>query len=213
MGECKPGDRLPTLDELAEEFGVARLTARRAIALLEQDGLVWRRQGKGTFVSDNVITGPWFSVETEWSELVRMVGQTSFRQIGSEAAMPPLKPSDGVSGSQYHCFRRVYAKDDAPYATISIYLEQETYAKAPALFATRPAVVVLDDLPGVRITSARQQLTIGTADAELAQLLHVPLNSPVAEIRRVITDERDVVIYLAEIRYRGDFVKLDIKLR
>ena len=55
-------------------------------------------------------------------------------------------------------------------------------------------------------------LTIGTADLEVAQLLGVPVNAPVAEVRRVFTDADNRVIYLGEVTYRGDFIHLEMDL-
>jgi len=49
-GELVPGDRLPTELDLAQEYNVSRITVRAAIKELEDDGLVQRAQGKGTFV-------------------------------------------------------------------------------------------------------------------------------------------------------------------
>jgi GntR family transcriptional regulator len=63
------------------------------------------------------------------------------------------------------------------------------------------------------ISSARQTLTIGTADLEVARLLQVPLNSQVAEVRRVFTTADRTVIYLGEVTYRGDFIRIDMDLR
>ena len=48
--ELRPGDRLPTLDELAAENMVSLAVARRATDLLKQQGLIVTVQGKGTFV-------------------------------------------------------------------------------------------------------------------------------------------------------------------
>jgi len=53
-GELSPGEPLPTEQSLAESLGVARSTVRRAMASLEQDGLITRTQGKGTFVHESV---------------------------------------------------------------------------------------------------------------------------------------------------------------
>ena len=61
-----------------------------------------------------------------------------------------------------------------------------------------------------RSSSARQTLTIATADLEAAKLLQIPLNSPVAEVRRVFTTADRTVIYLGEVTYRGDFVRIDM---
>ena len=69
------------------------------------------------------------------------------------------------------------------------------------------------DMPSHPIATARQRLTIGTADLEVSRLLRIPLNSPVAEVRRVFTDRDGTVIYLGEVTYRGDFISIDMDLR
>src|SRR5919206_4703985 len=49
-GELAPGSRLPSHRELAVEFGVAPLTVRQVLSHLEEQGLVSRQSGRGTFV-------------------------------------------------------------------------------------------------------------------------------------------------------------------
>jgi GntR family transcriptional regulator len=66
---------------------------------------------------------------------------------------------------------------------------------------------------GSGIAKARQVLTIGTAELEVAQRLHIPVNAPVAEVRRVCADARGRVIYLGEVTYRGDFIHLEMDLK
>ena len=56
-------------------------------------------------------------------------------------------------------------------------------------------------------------MTIGSADLDLARLLGVPLNSPVAEVRRVFNSADGRVIYLGEVTYRGDFVRIEMDLK
>jgi len=51
-GELKPGDKIPSENELAEFLGVARSTIRMAVLVLQEDGYVITHQGKGTFVSE-----------------------------------------------------------------------------------------------------------------------------------------------------------------
>ena len=51
-GVLQPGDKLPALPQLAAQFGVARLTAQRAVSLLCRTGKLQTRPPRGTFVAD-----------------------------------------------------------------------------------------------------------------------------------------------------------------
>src|SRR3954468_9952996 len=51
-GELAPGQRMPSEKDLHDEFGLARETVRRAMAVLRDEGLVEMRQGHGTYVGD-----------------------------------------------------------------------------------------------------------------------------------------------------------------
>jgi len=52
-GEWRPGQRVPSENELSESFSVSRMTARRALDRLALDGLVVRRRGAGSFIAEN----------------------------------------------------------------------------------------------------------------------------------------------------------------
>ena len=64
-----------------------------------------------------------------------------------------------------------------------------------------------------RVARARQTFTIGTADVDVAALLRIPLGAPVAEVRRVFCDDSGRVLYLGEVTYRGDFVRIEMDLK
>ncbi|MFE9028677.1 GntR family transcriptional regulator [Streptomyces iakyrus] len=51
-GRYKPGDQLPPYRELQERFGVANMTARSALNVLRDEGLIYTIQGRGSFVAD-----------------------------------------------------------------------------------------------------------------------------------------------------------------
>lgn len=212
--EWRMGEKLPTLDALEAQYGVARVTARQAVGLLEAEGLVWRKQGKGTFVARSGAEQPWLPLGTQWSSLMHMIEGTTMRVVSIAPVQRPgrLRAADGIPAGAYQHLRRVHTKDAAPYCVIDLYVAQDLYNRAPTDFQTRLALRVLAELPGLSIGAAHQTLTIGSANMTNATLLEVEVGAPVAEVHRVITDTSGTVIYLAEIVYRGDFVKLDINL-
>jgi DNA-binding GntR family transcriptional regulator len=52
VGEFRPGDALPSINRLAQEYGVAKTTAQKALQVLKDEGLARGVQGWGTIVTD-----------------------------------------------------------------------------------------------------------------------------------------------------------------
>jgi GntR family transcriptional regulator len=215
-GQWPAGTRLPTLEDLVEEFGVARVTVRQAMDIASAEGLVTRRQGRGTFVAASPQARSWLKVETSLDALATMYAGTKPRllTITDAIASAPLGPEDGTPAPRYRFMRRVHSKtDDVPYALISIWLDARIFQRAPKRFRNETVIPILEAMPDVEIAKARQTLTISSADVETAELLRVPLNAPIAEVRRVFNAPDGTVIYLAEVIYRGDFVRLEMDLK
>ncbi len=213
-GQWREGDRLPSLEELTREFAVARVTVRQAVGLLETDGLVASRQGRGTFVIVPPGAHHRMHVQTTLESLVTMLQGDEPRLLNIEegSAMPPLTVRDGTAAAEYVTMRRVHLRDETPYCVISIYLEAGIFRQAPERFRTELMIPTLTSLPSVVIAGARQTLTIGLADAELAGHLRVAVNAPIAHVRRVFRAPDGTVFYLGEVSYRGDLLELEMDL-
>lgn len=213
-GQWGAGEQLPTLIELEQEFGVARITLRQALSLLESEGLIWRKRGLGTFVSEN---GPteWFKLETSRDALARSLEGNWSRIIDvdrSDQAAPYLEAGDGESVEAYRHMRRVHGRGERAYAVVEMYLDVMLYSRDPRRFDTEMIIPVLESLPRLEIADIRQTLTIGTADRDVADHLSVPIGSPIGILRRVVRDAKGRAIYIGIVNYRGDAVKLDITL-
>lgn len=194
-GHWAANQRIPSLDLLAQEFSVARLTARQSVEHLTSEGLLW-------------------SMQTKWCQLVKMVEGTSLELLREKEGVkcPDLGTMEGDNTGLYHFLERTHIKDGAPYSLIEIYLDDDTFNLDPEGFRNRTVVSVLDTLPGVKLGTGRQTLTVATSDAYTSNCLNIPLESPVANLRRVVLNDAGKVIYLGDIIYRADHVKLDINL-
>lgn len=212
-GRWRPGQKMPTLEEFESEFQVARVTVRQAIDVLEQDGLVRRQQGKGTFVADSIRDTRWLRLGIGLSQMVETIEGNVPHFIPVKDPPPArLNPDDGRPADSYVFLRSVQYRDGEPFALASIHLKRALYNMAPDEFRARTALSVLAALPAVSIARAHQTLVIGAADPEIAEYLRIPLNAPTAESHCAVTNQDGVAIYVAEIIYRGDCVKLDIDL-
>ena len=214
-GRWRPGEQLPTLEALMNEFGVARITVRQALDRLESSGLIWRRRGRGTFVAERAGTLDWLTLESTWGSLLRSLEGNWPRLLNfsDTESQPLLWPEDGTPAPSYRYMCRLHGKGEQAYAVVGIYLDHRCYQMAPEQFDCELVIPLLESLPQVTIGRARQTLTIGVADTETARLLSLPVNAPVGCIRRVLQDEQGCVIYLGELTYRGDMVRLEINLK
>jgi GntR family transcriptional regulator len=93
-----------------------------------------------------------------------------------------------------------------------VHIAKFVHGLAPQSFAGRAALAVLAEIKDLALSRAHQTLAIGTADMETARTLGIALNAPTAEARCVVTDAAGVAIYIGEITYPGDCVRLNIEL-
>jgi GntR family transcriptional regulator len=214
-GVWKEGEKLPSLEKLVEEFQVARVTVRQAIDRLTRDGLVSPQRGRGTFVTGAPSSNRWLRVETTLKNLADVYRDTqpTILNIDESSRSPRLHEDDGVAAPKYAYMRRIHAHQGRPYCVIDIYLDAEIFARHPKRFREETVIPLLTSMPSVRIATARQVLTISTADLEIARHLGIAVNAPVADVRRVFTGPRRRVIYLGEVTYRGDFVHVEFDLK
>ena len=209
-----PGQKISTLVELEREFAVARVTIRQAIEILQGEGLLHSQQGRGTFVADTPVSRHWFMLATSWDALVETIKDNVLKRI--KVNKPPLTPTlradEGELASKYVFMRSVQYKDGAPYGIVNVHVADGIFRRAPDEFRQHPALSVLGRMKGIEVRDAHQTVVIGSADPLTAELLQVELGAPIAECRCVVIDDKSVAIYVADIIYRSDAIKLHIDL-
>lgn len=211
LGDWRPTQQISTLEELEEEFKVARVTVRQAVDLLEREGLVTRQQGRGTFVNETVNDRRWLTLQTSWEGVIDPLRDSSlkFIKVSNPPALPRLNAGEGKLADEYVFLRSVQLKDDTPYGVVNVHLARRVFDRKRDEFRRHPALPILADM-NLKISHARQSVVIGTADPEIADLLQLSLSAPTAEVRWVVRDASDIAIYVAEITYRADCVKMSI---
>jgi GntR family transcriptional regulator len=216
-GEWAVGSQIPTVDDLAEECGVARATIRQAIDLLSEERLVERFRAKGTFVTRSPQEEMWCAIPTDWSGLLRPSTDDSRIEVISGPDLNvklPITHRLGTAAGHYDHVRRRHWRGDRPFLIADLYIAdslRKLVSKRDLLKKT--ALKIASDVLGTEIGDAQHTITIGAADIVTAELLSIPVNAPVAYIRREVVAKDGVLVLVSDGIYRGDVVRIDVKLR
>lgn len=213
-GVWAPNEKISTLQELEAEFQVARVTVRQAVEVLQSEGLVRRIQGKGTFVSSTVEEKRWLKLDLKWQSLASTIAVNvpRFLPVTIPVPEPQIQPGEGNPAAAYKYLESVQSRKGKPYSFACVHLAEEIYHRAEDRFGRETTLGVLASLTGLELEKARQSFIVGTVEPRIANLLAVGIGSPTVEAHLVVTDARNVVIYVADITYRGDCVQLDVDL-
>ena len=199
-GEWSPGTYLPPETRLAEEYGVAVGTLRKALLDLAAEGIVARRQGKGTVVTSHDSDAVLF----RFFNLRRRDGTTLHPESRvlsrvQRAATQTEAQALGLSeGAQVICITRVRDGDGTPILYEHIILAAARFGRlltAPEILPNTLYQLYQTEF-GATVHRAREQLTIEAAEPACAVQLDVASGDSLLHIRRIALDYNDAPIEL-----------------
>ena len=182
--DASPGAVLPSEAEMSAEFGASRVTVRRALEMVRDEGLIAARQGFGWFVAAEPVRQSLGSLATIESH-VEGVGKLSERKIEEFAfEKPPQRVAQILGVSQVLRVKRVNLADGVPFAVVTVWCPADLGAGLSRRdVERRPFYELLDtELRGATQTIGAD--LVGEVDADL---LGVPTGSPVLRCQRVTT--------------------------
>ena len=215
-GDFAPHDQLPSESELGEMSGVSRITVRRALATLENEGLIYRRQGLGSFAAPPRLPQGLVRL-TDFAQDMERAGLTAGSRVllrQSEPAPPAAAGALGVDeGSTVIRLDRLRIGDAEPIALDRTWLPPFSAHFLEGHALTRETIYrVLErdyDIPVIR---ARYRLEATVAGNDEAEALGVPPGAPLLLVERVSYTAADKAIYYQRRYYRADRVAFDLEL-
>ena len=186
-GTYKPGDRIPTEPELAALHGVSRITARQAVLHLVQEGLVARKQGKGTFVSALRMQHPIADLRGFYDELVAQgIGPTT-ELLGFGRMVPPPRVAERLrSGAQpVVAWKRLYLRDNVPFAIAWVYLSPTVGPVTHEMAQAHLSYHIFEKILKLKIDHAALAVRAQSSTAEMRKLLRMRTSTPVLALERV----------------------------
>jgi GntR family transcriptional regulator len=192
-GTYAAGRLLPSESELSSEFGVSRVTVRKALEILRDDALVDSRQGFGWFVAGDTVRQPLARLATIEDQM-RASGAIPQRRVLDFAfEKAPKKVAQALGTSQVLRVRRVTLADGEPFAIVTVWCPAELAENVSRADVERSPFYELLDVP---LSGATQTIGADAATPEEAEVLKVPAGSPVLRCVRTTssTDERVVLV-------------------
>lgn len=209
------GEQLMTEDALAAEFGVSRATIRQAVGELVRQGLVDRKQGRGTFVLPGVghVLGQRFRgsladliSETERAKVkhVEVSHSCKLQKRIAEA----LKLEDPVAT----IVRRARTIDGKTFAFTVNYLPHPYGQLVSVKELRKVGLMTLLETKGVKFASAHQSIRAELADLEVSSRLEMDFGEAVLFAERVLFDPTQQPIQFVQTWYRGDLYEYSVML-
>lgn len=207
-GRCAPEKRLPSEAELTKIFNVSRVVVRQALKMLEDEGLIVRVRGKGTFVSKDAAAdeAPVLSGYIEDFLRVGWALEVKVLEFGLVKASPDLASVFKVAeASDLFHVKRLRLVESRPFSVVENYLPYELGRHIPmALLEDEPLMTLIEKHVGVSIEWASQVFQAVSADADLAALLDVDVMAPILKMTLTAYTAESKAVNFANVYYRSD---------
>jgi GntR family transcriptional regulator len=192
---ASPGSLLPSEAEMSVEFKASRVTVRRALELVREEGLIAARQGFGWFVVTEPVRQRLESLGTIESQ-VEGVGKISERKVSEFAfEQPPARVRKYLRTDQVLRVKRVNFADGEPFAVVTVWCPADLGANLSRQdVEKRPFYELLD----IELRGATQTIGADSAESADAELLGVQVGSPLLRCQRVTTDRHGEPVLVSE---------------
>jgi len=214
-GEFGPSVPLPTEMELCEQYGVSRITVRRALDALADDRLISRRRGVRTFVVEPPVKS--VALTGSLDEAISYSGDLSLKLLSTEEVPPSpvvaqalrlgggerVRRLEAIAASAGEPF--AYAEYFLPPAVSMLFAETDLQARVPVLRAIEKKL-------GRRITSANQTVEPVIADRAVADYLGMKPRAPLLKVVRTYFTAEDMPVKTDVVRYHPERYRYTVQL-
>ncbi|MEZ5344414.1 MAG: GntR family transcriptional regulator [Pyrinomonadaceae bacterium] len=204
-GAFQPDEKLPTENQIMEDYDVSRITVRQALKALAKDGLIERKQGNGTFIVERKVRKRRFAVKPHLvgsldglitmglDAKVRVLEMNLINAERREAEMLGIK-----TGAAVYMLKRLRIYKGEPFGLIVNYMPESVGRKLSQKQMNSGALLQSMEVDlGYTLESARQEVYAKLADPFVAEVLKTRVGAPLLTIERTVyTDEKKPIEYV-----------------
>ena len=217
QGVWQTGGQLPGEHSLCETYAVSRTVVRQALGMLEADGLIVRRKGKGAFVAEPKIAESLAQKLTGFYQDMEEQGRRPLSRVLIQAVIPApptiARHLEMLPATPVVQLCRLRYVEGEPIVLVTSYLP---HFLCPGLeridFREQSLYAYLEQVYGLVIARGRRRIEAMVADARQAELLQTPVGAPLLSLESVsyLEDNRPIEYYHAV--HRGDRSQFEVEL-
>lgn len=216
-GSLPPGAPLPTEESLGKEFNVSRITVRRALSKLENDGLIIRQRGRGTFVAEKPYPAATSRFSGSMEDLISMGINTEAKVLSFEMVDAPEQLREKLNleeGARILRIEKIRTIEGEPFSHVINYLPEEIGSRVSrSALNLKPLLMILEEELGLNADGAIQTIEAVVAEPELAPLLGIRVGDPLLKVERTVYDAEDHPLEHVSVHYRADKYCFNVGLK
>lgn len=215
-GSWQPGQQMPSEHEMTALFAVSRITVRQALQDLQNEGLIHRVHGKGTFVSRPHATQDLMRLQS-FGEAMRPQGYDTFNKLVSvRETVPPAGVAQRLGlprGAQVSEITRVRYLNQSPVSLDTSHFALPLGRRlAQQDLASRDLFVILEQDFGLRLGHADMVIGSRLADDAQARLLDLAPGAALLHVDRLTCDEQGEPLVCEHLFNRGDVYQYHLRV-
>lgn len=214
-GDLKPGDKLLTENEFAEQFGISRATVRHALSELEIEGLIERYPGKGTIVSHKRPKPEIMKLTSFTQDMLSSGLLPESKVVDMKLVVPPPNVIEGFNISKENkvwLVSRLRLADKKPVALQDLYIPPDLQISVNDLNTLDSYYEFIEKNYALKPSFATELLSAKAADENDSKLLEINEGDPLIYIWRNTYDENEKIIEIVKIKYVASRYQYHLKL-
>ena len=211
-GEWKPNDKIPSENQLSNQYGLSRMTVRSVLLDLVKEEKLYRVQGKGTYVAQKKIEAQSLHYVGVREQLEQMGYEVTTKTL--ESRIVPCdrnvaKHLEIEEGTPVFMIRRLRSIKDGPVSIHVSYIpERYSAGLTPEILEQEQLCVLMNQNYGLQRKHVSETLESAAADTEEAKLLQVKKGHPLLLLKDQLFSEDGSPYEYTKVVFRGDKFKI-----
>jgi GntR family transcriptional regulator len=215
-GRLQVNDRVSSERELSDRYGMSRMTVRHALTELVNEGVLYRQQGKGTFVARPKIRQKLMGLTSFTEDMASRGMVPGARVLTVQLVTAPYTARQALGlpeDAKVVRVERLRLADGAPMALEVVHLPEQFSEVMHQSLEDTSLYALLEQRFGVRVLSATQSIEPAQADAGLARILKTREGALLLLLERITFDERGQPVEFVSSHYRADRYRFIVELQ